>query len=44
MLLNRKTQAHAKTTAALIGWGAVFWISFWAAPFLYAFNDLIQWR
>jgi hypothetical protein len=29
---------------ALIGWGAVFWLAFWAAPYLYAFNDLIQWR
>ena len=44
MLLNRKPQSNAKTTAALIGWGAALCIAFWAAPCLYASNDLIQWR
>jgi hypothetical protein len=39
MLLNRKTP---KTALAV--WGAVLCIAFWAAPYLYAFNDLIQWR
>jgi len=41
MLLNRKTP---KTPAALVGWGAFLCIAIWAAPYLYAFNDLIQWR
>jgi hypothetical protein len=44
MSLSRKTQARAKTTAALIGWGALFWMTFWIAPYLYAFNHLVQWR
>jgi hypothetical protein len=44
MSLNRKTQGHVKTAAALFGWGATLWIAFWAAPYLYAFHDLIQWR
>ncbi len=44
MALNRKTQCHASSTAALIGWGALLWMAFWVAPYLYAFNSLIQWR
>jgi hypothetical protein len=44
MSLIRKTQGHAKTTAALIGWCAVFCIATWAAPYLYALNQLILWR
>jgi hypothetical protein len=44
MSLNRKTQAHSKAAAAVIGWGAVLWVAFWAAPYLYALNELIQWR
>jgi hypothetical protein len=44
MSLSQTTKDHPKRDAALIAWGAVLWIAFWAAPYLYAFNDLIQWR
>jgi hypothetical protein len=44
MSLNRETQHHLKSAAVAIGWGALFGVAFWAAPYLYAFNDLIQWR
>jgi hypothetical protein len=44
MTLIRKTQCAANSTAVLIGWGALFWMAFWAAPYLYAANNLIQWR
>jgi hypothetical protein len=44
MSLKRENRAKAKFAAALVGWGAVFWIALWVAPYLYAANDLIQWR
>lgn len=44
MSLRQETKDHAKWAAAPLGWGALLWIAFWAAPDLYAFNDLIQWR
>jgi hypothetical protein len=44
MSLRQETKDHAKWAAALVGWGALLGIAFWAAPYLYAVNDLIQWR
>jgi hypothetical protein len=44
MSLNRKTRGHARNAAALFGWGTLFLMAFWVAPYLYAFNYLIQWR
>lgn len=43
MSLNREIRGHAKSVA-LVGWSTLFWIAFWIAPYLYALNDLIQWR
>lgn len=37
-------RGKAKATAAVVGWGVVLWIAFSVGPYLYAFNDLIQWR
>ena len=44
MSLNPEIQSNAKIVAAFAGWSAVLWIALWATPYLYAFNDLIQWR
>jgi len=44
MAFNRETLCNAKIAAALIAWGAALCLAFWTAPYLYAFNDLIQWR
>jgi hypothetical protein len=44
MSFEAENQGRAKCAAALIGWGAILWIAFWVAPYLYAANDLIQWR
>jgi hypothetical protein len=41
---NGKIPGPAKGAVALVGWGAALWVAFWAAPYLYALNDLIQWR
>jgi hypothetical protein len=41
---DRTSHSHAKSTAALLGCGALFWMAFWAAPYLYALDNLIQWR
>lgn len=44
MSFNRTNQGNAKIAAAFVSWGAVLWIAFWAAPYLYALHDLIHWR
>jgi hypothetical protein len=44
MSRNRKAQSQTRVAAALVGWGALLWVAFWAAPYVYALNDLIQWR
>jgi hypothetical protein len=42
--MSLKQKTHAKAAAAVIGWSAVLWLAFWAAPYVYALNELIQWR
>lgn len=34
----------AKLAAALVGWGALVWVAVCLAPYLYAANQLIEWR
>lgn len=41
---SAKTQERAKSATALVGWVALLWIAFCLGPYLYAANDLIQWR
>jgi hypothetical protein len=41
----QKIHCRAKgSAAALMGWGALVWVAFWVAPYLYALNDFVQWR
>lgn len=40
---NTEIRSELKVTA-LIGWGALFWMAIWIAPYLYALSNLIQWR
>jgi hypothetical protein len=44
MTLNRRICGRANSTAAVIGGGALLWMAFWVAPYLYALSNLIQWR
>lgn len=41
---SRASQGHPISAAALAGWGALLWLAFSVAPYLYALNDLVQWR
>jgi hypothetical protein len=36
--------SKAKVGPVLVGWAAVLCMAIWAASYLYAFNELIQWR
>jgi hypothetical protein len=44
MSRHRKPHGRAKSAVVLAGWGGLFWMAFCVAPYLYALNDLIQWR
>jgi hypothetical protein len=44
MSQNRKSHGDGKGAAVLVGWGTPLWLAFWIAPYLYALNDLMQWR
>jgi hypothetical protein len=44
MSRNGKAQGRATRIAAFVGWGVLLWVAFCVAPYLYAVNDLIQWR
>lgn len=44
MSFSRESRSNAKIAAAFAGWGAFLWIALWVGPYLYALNDLIQWR
>jgi hypothetical protein len=44
MSRNGKAQGHAKSAAAVAGWGVLLWMAFSVAPYLYALDNLIQWR
>lgn len=37
-------RGRARFATALVGWGVLLWIALWLTPYLYAANDLIQWR
>jgi hypothetical protein len=44
MSVNAEHYFKAKLAGGLVGWGALLWLAFCVGPYLYAVNDLIQWR
>jgi hypothetical protein len=42
---SAKNESRAKFAAPVIVWGAgILWVALCLAPYVYAANDLIQWR
>jgi len=44
MSFNRKGLCNTKIAPGFADLGAVLWIRVWPAPYLFVFNDLVQWR
>jgi len=44
MSLSTERRSASKLTITFAGLGALLWLALLAAPYVYAINDLIQWR